>query len=143
MADADLPPVPDVSDEADKKSEPDEDMGNQDDSDYCGPNEKTSTKILAQYSSKATRAFVRQKGSASQPAGKGSGKQGAHKGPACTGGKGPTPSEAHGPKQPGLQPEAGGEGGGGTATPARREDSPPAAHDEPPRNRWGDGPPLS
>ena len=53
MADEGLPPVPEAPDEADKKSEPDEDM----DDTYCGPNAKTSIKILAQYSSKATRAL--------------------------------------------------------------------------------------
>jgi predicted nucleic acid-binding Zn-ribbon protein len=139
-ADADLPPVPDAPD---KESEPDEDMENQDDSDYCGPNARTSTKILAQYSSKVTRDYVRHKGSVSKPAGKGSGMKGEHKGPAPAGGQGPTPSEAHGPKKPGLQSDAGGEGGAGTATPVRREDSPPAARDDSARNRWGDGPPLS
>ncbi len=142
-ADAELPPVPEAPDEEDaRNSEPDAHMENTDNSEYDDPQAKTSTKILRQYSSKATRDYVFHKGSVSKAAGKGSGKKGAHKGPGPMGGKGPTPAEAHGLKKPGLQPAAGGEGGGGTASPERQEDPPPTAGEDTARHRWGDGPSL-
>ncbi len=135
--DADLPAVPETrADESD-----DEDMGQENQNDYQGPIKTTSEKILAQYSTKATREYLRNKGPYEQAAGKG-GKKGTHNGPTPPWGKGPTPAEAHGPKQPGIQSPEGGEGDAGTATPVIRAESPPAARDEPSRNQRGDGHPL-
>jgi hypothetical protein len=121
---------------------------NSDGSNSDGPNSRTSINILRQYSSKATRDYVHQKAAVATTAGKGTGKgtgkRGAPQGTGPTGGKGPTPAEAHGPKRPGLQQAAGGEEDGGTAAPQFQEiqeDPPTLTGDHNARNRWGDGPP--
>jgi hypothetical protein len=103
---------------------------------------KTSERILAQHSSRATREFIHSKGQSNGPYSKDKGKGGSkgdpNTSPVPAWGKGPTPAEAHGQvKRPGLQSPVGGEGGGGTAT-ANREEAPQERPDTS-RNQGGDG----
>ncbi len=153
MDDQTLPAVPDEPDgenllDARLDADIDEiDMGQgkQYGTQYSNPNsnQKTSEKILAQHSSRATREFLHAKGQSNngpyaKATGKGGNKGAQNTSPAPAWGKGPAPAEAHGPlKRPGLQSPDGGEGGGGTATPDLEE--PPQAREATSRNQGGMG----
>ncbi len=155
--DAPLPAVPeDQEGDGDADEEPlderlDDNMGQGTHYGYRhgnpNPIRKTSSKILAMHSSKATLEYLHSKGSNIQNSGKGN-RKGTSNGPNPFWGKGPTPAEAQGElKRPGLQNPAGGEGGGDSASSGAHGAAHPQPagppqdmRDDPPRNQGGGGP---